>query len=218
MRQLIPRWIWLLVASRQVLREGARKKQIIIKYCNLLVPSCFILPHVCGMRLQGNRFRGRVPKSVGGPQRSNNPTWTQKSSIAKRGKCGNISLELVLQHSNHQFPHAKKEWYIAMWELLAAWSFDWHQNWRSFQLRLWMHLEISSYEDPRVMSMVSRRNICTYLHMGRDKNHCLLPDRKLVYLIPNYWFESVFCISLMAMPPFSGAQRTLPANWFSVGL
>ena len=83
------------------------KEYLSVKCCSYFFgPSCFILS-ICGMRLQGNRFSGRVPKSVGVPRGPIIQQCTQNPSIAK-WKCGNISFELVLQHSNHQFPSKKK--------------------------------------------------------------------------------------------------------------
>ena len=133
----------------------------VVIFWGQVVLSCSI----CGMRLQGNRFSGRVPKSVGVPRGPIIQQCTQKSSIAKCGKCGNISLELVLQHSNHQFP-SKEQWYIKWFEnyLLLGFLIGIKIG-VCFGFDSEMHLEISSYEDPRVMLMVSRRNICTIMYI-----------------------------------------------------
>ena len=63
------------------------------------------------------------------------------------------------------------------------------------------HLKISSFEDPRVMLMFSSGNLYTKIWwMWLQSLFALC----VVYLLVWVW-QTVFCISVMAMPPFSSA-------------
>jgi len=112
------------------------KDYLSVKYCSYFLGQVVLSCSICGMRLQGNRFSGRVPKSVGGPQRSNNPTMhpeVKHSQVWEMWKhltwVGFITLESSV-------PQQKTVRYSDL-RATCCLDFDWHQNWRSFRVRLW---------------------------------------------------------------------------------